>query len=72
MRPLVVLGLGLLFALALWADHGPSAPAGRGESPARPAPEFPRADPEGWINSPPLSMTGLRGRVVVLDVWTFG
>jgi hypothetical protein len=39
---------------------------------ARPAPEFPHADAEAWINSPPLRMSGLRGRVVVLDVWTFG
>ena len=46
-----------------------------GEAPlpsARQAPEFPRADADGWINSPPLSMGDLRGKVVVLDVWTFG
>lgn len=46
-----------------------------GEAPppsARKAPEFPRADAEGWINSPPLAMKDLRGKVVVLDVWTFG
>ena len=39
---------------------------------ARPAPEFPHADAEAWINSPPLRLSGLRGKVVVLDVWTFG
>ena len=39
---------------------------------ARQAPEFPRADADGWINSPPLSMRALRGKVVVLDVFTFG
>ena len=39
---------------------------------ARRAPEFPRADAEGWINSPPLSVRALRGKVVVLDVWTYG
>ena len=39
---------------------------------ARQAPEFPRADAAGWINSPPLAMKDLRGKVVVLDVWTFG
>jgi len=38
----------------------------------RPAPEFPRSDAAGWLNSPPLTMAGLRGRVVVLDLWTFG
>lgn len=40
--------------------------------PARLAPEFPRADAGGWINSPPISMKDLRGQVVLLDVWTFG
>ena len=39
---------------------------------ARLAPEFPRDDAAGWINSPPLRMQSLRGRVVVLDIWTFG
>jgi thiol-disulfide isomerase/thioredoxin len=36
---------------------------------ARPAPEF-----EGvteWLNTRPLTMAGLRGRVVLLDVWTY-
>jgi len=26
---------------------------------------------DAWINSPPLSMSGLRGRVVLVDFWTF-
>src|SRR4029077_9507732 len=25
----------------------------------------------GWINSPPLTSTALRGHVVLLDVWTY-
>jgi len=25
----------------------------------------------GWLNSPPLTAAGLRGKVVVLDVWTY-
>ena len=24
----------------------------------------------GWLNSPPLSADGLRGRVMVVDFWT--
>jgi hypothetical protein len=40
--------------------------------PARPkaAPPFP-ADPARWIGTPP-TWESLRGRVVLLDVWTFG
>ena len=25
----------------------------------------------GWLNSPPLTVTGLRGKVVVVDFWTY-
>ena len=34
-----------------------------------PAPEV---TGERWINSEPLSMTKLRGRVVLVEFWTFG
>jgi hypothetical protein len=37
--------------------------------PGRPAPEL---APGAWINSQPLTMHTLRGRVVVVDFWTFG
>lgn len=33
------------------------------------APEIESAGP--WLNSPPLSMAGLKGRVVLLDFWTY-
>jgi hypothetical protein len=35
------------------------------------APEFPTQDPKEWIG-PPQSLKALAGRVVILDVWTFG
>jgi peroxiredoxin len=34
------------------------------------APEF--EDLQGWINSEPLTLGDLRGKVVFLDFWTFG
>jgi hypothetical protein len=27
---------------------------------------------DSWINSPPLTISGLRGRVVLVEFWTYG
>ena len=35
------------------------------------APEFPSQDPKQWIG-PQQSWKALGGKVVILDVWTFG
>jgi thiol-disulfide isomerase/thioredoxin len=35
----------------------------------RPAPEFVGLD--RWVNSPPLTMASLRGKVVLVDFWTY-
>jgi hypothetical protein len=35
----------------------------------RPAPELTGGP---WINSPPLSLRALRGRVVFVEFWTYG
>lgn len=47
---------------------------GASESPliGRPAPEFTERSGAAWLNSAPLLLSSLRGRVVLLDVWTFG
>jgi len=37
-----------------------------------PAPEFTRTDADSWINSDPLVLEDLRGKVVLVDIWTFG
>ena len=38
-------------------------------SPGRSAPEFAAG---AWINSEPLTMQKLKGRVVLIDFWTYG
>jgi hypothetical protein len=43
----------------------------RGVSAPRAAPEFSTLDPKHWVGTP-VSVRELRGRVVLLDVWTFG
>jgi hypothetical protein len=35
------------------------------------APEFPHQDPSRWVGAP-VRIEDLRGKVVLLDVWTFG
>ena len=36
-----------------------------------PAPEFTQTSPADWINSKPLSLADFRGKVVLIDFWTF-
>ena len=40
-------------------------------SPPFAAPDFTERSPEAWINSKPLHIEDLRGKVVLLDFWTF-
>jgi len=35
------------------------------------APEFHQTSADQWLNSPPLTLESLRGKVVMLDFWTF-
>jgi len=37
----------------------------------RPLPAFSARAPSAWINSPPLELAALRGKVLLIDVWTF-
>ena len=61
------LGLGLAFGLAA-TPRPPASDASRlpieGEMP-------PLDGATGWLNSPPLTSEGLRGKVVLVDIWTY-
>jgi len=35
-------------------------------------PEFSQMEETSWLNSPPLTVSDLKGRVVLLDFWTLG
>lgn len=59
---LVVAAVGLSW-LAFGTDQGQASGLGA------PAPEVAG---EHWINSEPLTTRGLRGRVVLVEFWTFG
>ena len=51
---------------ALWV---PGANAQRGARVGQPAPEITGSP---WLNSAPLTLAGLRGRVVFVEFWTYG
>jgi hypothetical protein len=52
---------------ALWLMFGTAA--GQASRLGAPAPDVAG---ERWINSAPLTTQGLRGRVVLVEFWTFG
>jgi hypothetical protein len=58
----------LLFGLSAaawlaWPNHGSALTSGQK------APEF---IGENWLNSKPLTLAGLQGRVVLVEFWTYG
>lgn len=55
--------LGVLLALLL------SRPGASGLGPGAQAPELAG---KAWLNSAPLRLADLRGKVVLLDMWIFG
>jgi hypothetical protein len=54
-------------SLALWLGAARSA----GAADAR-MPEFSRQTADAWLNSPPLKAADLRGKVVLLEIYTSG
>jgi hypothetical protein len=61
-RLAIFLGAAVLLSIAVGAQAELVPPG-------RPAPELASG---AWINSQPLTMQALRGRVVLIDFWTFG
>src|SRR3954465_15605457 len=71
MRKLLGLIVLVLVAVVAIAQFGPSALLGEettGQD-SRPVPEF--SGISDWINSPPLTAEGLRGKVVLVQFWTY-
>jgi thiol-disulfide isomerase/thioredoxin len=61
-----LIAFGVVFYFTPFGSAG-----GNVHSSPRPAPEFTQQDSESWINSEPLSLDDLRGKVVLIDFWTF-
>ena len=61
MTRILLLTLAFFLAQSAWA----------GEVDPKPAPEFTEQDADAWINSKPLKLSGLRGKVVLVDFWAF-
>ena len=57
--------------LAVFVGFGATAAAGQALrlGLGRPAPDIAG---QPWINTDPLTMQGLRGRVVLVEFWTYG
>ena len=59
----ILIGFMLLMSAVAFANK---------TNPPAQIPEFTQMDPAAWINSEPLSVEDLRGKVVLIDVWTYG
>ena len=49
-----------------------TSPINASNSPPEHIQEFTQKDSASWINSKPLSVKDLKGKVVLIDFWTFG
>lgn len=47
------------------------SPAFAASLPGEPLPPFTSDDPKDWINAPPQSVDDLKGKVLLVDIWTF-
>lgn len=69
LRIVSAIAFGALVTLGALGSLGPGAGAQRGVRVGQQAPEITGGP---WINSEPLSLGKLRGRVVFVEFWTYG
>lgn len=70
MRRITTTGMAILLVTLLIGAVGNPRSAAESSLP-RLAPAFTHSAEQDWINSPPLDIADLRGRVVLIDFWTF-
>ena len=58
----LLIGLGATAWLA-WPKYGSALTSGQ---------QAPELSGDNWLNSKPLTIAGLRGRVVLVEFWTYG
>lgn len=58
----LLIGLGVIAWLA-WPNSGSAITSGQ---------KAPELTGQNWLNSRPLNMAGLRGKVVLVEFWTYG
>src|SRR6266487_357680 len=63
----VILGIAIVLAATRFSFLQGTPPMGSVRH--DPAPEFTGID--GWLNSPPLTIASLRGKVVLIDIWAY-
>lgn len=67
-RRFIAIAVGAAVLVGL-AAAGATEIGGRRAAPGQTAPDL---APGAWINSEPLTIPGLRGRVVLVEFWTYG
>ncbi len=71
MKKFVIVGFLIVITATVILQDMTLAAGGILKTPVQ-APEFTHNDKQDWINSRPLSVKDLEGKVVLVDFWTFG
>ncbi len=68
---LMLLTVCALVIAVVAADPAPLLSHGTGTTSVSAAPEFTHRSKDDWLNSPPLSLRDMKGRVVLVEFWAF-